>query len=96
MTTQQTPQFSNLVGTVLGQADGVPLPGATVRLTGGAVPQMQVADAQGQFRFPDLHSGTYQLKAELEGYSMLGHPKVVLNAGRDTETEIRLSANIQA
>ncbi len=43
-------QTGNLYGTVEDD-QGAPLPGATVTLTGGAHPQVQVTDAQGQFRF---------------------------------------------
>jgi hypothetical protein len=97
MTTQQNSQGTgNSYGTVADQEGEPLLPGVTVTLSGNGAPQVQVTDAQGQFRFLGLQSGTYQLKAELEGFSMIGDPKVVIDAGHDTETEVRLSPNVQA
>jgi hypothetical protein len=96
MTADQNSQGTgNSYGTVADDK-GDALPGVTVTLSGNGAPQLQVTDAQGQFRFLGLQSGTYQLKAELDGFSMLGDPKVVIDAGRDTETEVRLNPNIQA
>jgi hypothetical protein len=96
MTADQNSQDTgNSYGTVADQK-GAALPGVTVTLRGSGAPQVQVTDAQGQFRFLGLQSGTYQLKAELDSFSMLGDPKVVIDAGRNTETEVRLSPNIQA
>ena len=62
-------QSGNLYGTVLSDSDKSPLPGVTVTLTGGGAPQIQVTDAQGQFRFLGLSPGSYAVKAELEGFS---------------------------
>src|SRR5437870_10639838 len=58
-----------LVGTVVDAQGGV-LPGVTVTVTS---PQLQganttVTDANGQFRFPALPPGAYQVKAELAGF----------------------------
>ncbi|HJX28221.1 MAG TPA: carboxypeptidase regulatory-like domain-containing protein, partial [Thermoanaerobaculia bacterium] len=46
-------QTGNLFGTVMDE-QGSPLPGVTVTVTGGGAPQVQVTNAQGQFRFVSL------------------------------------------
>src|SRR5688572_29941883 len=66
-------QTGNLFGTVVDE-QGSPLPGVTVTLTGQGAPQVQVTDAQGVFRFPSLGPSSYQLKAELEGFSTIEYP----------------------
>src|SRR6185503_6092809 len=49
-------QTGNLYGTVKDQ-QGAPLPGVTATLTGQGAPQVQVSNAQGQFRFLNLAPG---------------------------------------
>jgi hypothetical protein len=96
MTTEQNSQGTGVsYGTVSDQNDEA-LPGVTLTLSGNGAPQVQVTNPQGEFRFLDLQPGSYQIKAELQGFSMLRDQKVVIDAGRDTETEIILSPNIQA
>jgi len=60
-------QSGNLYGTVKDVKNGSPLPGVTVTLTGVGAPQVQVTNAQGQFRFLSLAPATYSLSAQLEG-----------------------------
>ena len=87
-------QTGNLYGTVTDEP-GAPLPGVTVTLTGGGAPQVQVTNAQGQFRFLGLGPGSYSLKAELEGFSTIDYPSIVINVGRNTNIEIKLSAAVE-
>ena len=87
-------QTGNLYGTVVDE-QGSALPGVTVTLTGGGAPQVQVTNAQGQFRFLGLGPGSYQLKAELEGFSTIEFPNVVINVGRNTSIEVTLSAAVE-
>jgi hypothetical protein len=54
-----------------------------------------VTNAQGQFRFLSLAPGSYSLKAELEGYSTIDYPNIVINVGRNTSIEITLSAAVE-
>ncbi|HEX7182010.1 MAG TPA: TonB-dependent receptor [Thermoanaerobaculia bacterium] len=87
-------QTGNLFGTVVDE-QGSPLPGATVTLSGQAAPQVQVTNAQGQFRFLGLSPASYQLKAELEGFSTIEYPNVQINVGRNTQIEVTLSAAVE-
>ena len=59
-------QSGSLFGTVTDDA-GQPLPGVTVTLTGAGAPQVQVTDAQGQFRFPALSPGSYTAERRARG-----------------------------
>jgi len=87
-------QSGNLYGTVVDE-QGAALPGVTVTLTGQGAPQVQVSDAQGKFHFLSLSPGSYQLKAELEGFSTIEYPNVVINVGRNTQIEVTLSAAVE-
>src|SRR4029079_2510870 len=84
-------QTGNLYGTVTDDK-GAALPGVTVTLSGSGAPQIQVTNAQGQFRFLGLGPGDYQLKAELEGFSTIDYPNIVVNVGRNTQIEVKLTA----
>jgi len=87
-------QSGNLYGSVLDE-QGAPLPGVTVTLTGQGAPQVQVTNAQGQFRFLGLGPGEYSLKAELEGFSTIEYPSISINVGRNTEISVTLSAAVE-
>jgi hypothetical protein len=87
-------QTGNLYGTVTDDK-GAPLPGVTVTVTGQGAPQVQVTNAQGQFRFLGLTPASYQLKAELEGFSTIDYPNIVINIGRNTQIEVKLSAAVE-
>jgi len=56
-------QPGNLFGQVLDQ-QGMPLPGVTLTLEGQGAPQVQVSNAQGEFRFVGIPPSTNHLKAE--------------------------------
>src|SRR3954469_25884974 len=83
-------QTGNLYGTVTDDK-GAALPGVTVTLSGQGAPQVQVTNAQGQFRFLGLPPGSFDLKAELEGFSTIDYPNIVINIGRNTSIEVKLS-----
>jgi hypothetical protein len=87
-------QSGNLYGNVLDE-QGAPLPGVTVTLSGQGAPQVQVTNAQGQFRFLGLSPGEYSLKAELEGFSTIEYPTIVIGVGRNTEITVTLSAAVE-
>jgi hypothetical protein len=87
-------QTGNLYGTVKDN-QGAALPGVTVTLTGGGAPQVQVTNAQGQFRFLSLAPGGYALKAELEGFSTVDYPSIVINVGRNTTIEVTMNAAVE-
>ena len=80
----------NLFGTVVDQ-QGEPLPGVTVILSEIGAPQIQITNAEGQFRFLDLSPGKYTVTAQLEGFSTVEYPNVEINVGRNTSLEIKMS-----
>jgi hypothetical protein len=57
----------NLTGNVLDN-HGAALAGVSVTLSGAGSPIEQATDARGQYRFPGLAPGRYQLGAHLDGY----------------------------
>src|SRR3954452_6350431 len=75
-------QTGNVYGTVTDDK-GAALPGVTVTLSGNGAPQLQVTNAQGQFHFLGLSPGAYDAKAELEGFSSVDYPNIVVNVGRN-------------
>jgi hypothetical protein len=87
-------QTGNLYGTVTDDK-GAALPGVTVTLSGQGAPQVQVTNAQGQFRFLGLPPGNADLKAELEGFSTIDYPNIVINIGRNTSIEVKLSPAVE-
>jgi hypothetical protein len=84
-------QTGNFFGTVTGE-DGAPLPGVTVTLSGGGAPVVQVTDEKGEFRFPGLPPGRYQLLAELDGFNPFEGPNITVNVGRNTLVEVTLQS----
>jgi hypothetical protein len=87
-------QTGNLFGSVVDE-QGSALPGVTVTLSGQASPQVQVTNAQGEFRFLGLGPATYQLRAELEGFSTVEYPNIVINIGRNTQVEVTLASAVE-
>ena len=73
---------------------GSPLPGVTMTLLGGLAPLVQITDAQGQFRFVTLPPGSYALKAELEGFSSVEYPNLVVSGGAVT-VEMTLNSAVE-
>jgi hypothetical protein len=87
-------QTGNLYGKVLDQT-GAALPGVTVTLDTGEAKQVQVTNAQGEFRFLGLAPSTYKLRAELEGFSSVEYPGIVINVGRNTQIEVTLNQAVE-
>jgi hypothetical protein len=91
------PAASGLHGRVTDQT-GAALPGATVTVTtSGQVPaQTQVTNGKGDFGFVGLRAGTYELKAELQGFSAVAVPGIrVTTAERGTEVDLALSSAVE-
>jgi outer membrane receptor protein involved in Fe transport len=87
-------QTGNLYGTV-SDNNGQALPGVTVTLTGIGATQVQVTNAEGQFRFLGLAPGRYSIKAELEGFSTVDYPNISITVGRNTSLEITLTPAVE-
>jgi hypothetical protein len=87
-------QTGNLYGKVSDQT-GAALPGVTVTLDTGEAPQVQVTNAQGEFRFLSLAPATYRIKAELQGFSPVEYPHIVINVGRNTTIEVTMNSAVE-
>jgi len=87
-------QTGNLYGTVKDQS-GAALPGVTITLSGQGAPQIQVTNAQGQFHFLGLSPGSYDIKAELEGFSTVDYPNISINIARNTSIEVKLQSAVE-
>jgi len=77
-------------GTVTATGDPAPMPGVTVTATGGGFNQSFVTDANGEFRFLNLHPGTYTISAELSGFATTRR-EIDVVLGRNTDIGISLS-----
>ena len=87
-------QTGHLQGKVVDD-QGAALPGVTVALAGGGAPQVQVTNTKGWFRFPNLGPGSYRLQAELEGFSTVDYPNIVINIGRKTTIRVTMSPAVE-
>jgi hypothetical protein len=79
-----------LDGTVADEK-GATLPGAVLTLLGGPFPEVQVSNALGEFKFLKLQAATYNLQTELEGFTTVDDPDVVINSGKTTNLDVTLS-----
>src|SRR4029078_6151855 len=71
-----------LVGTIGGTVkdeQGAVLPGVTVQLTGKQGAKTAVTDASGQYRFPALEPGAYDVSADLSGFSKAGRTGIQIS-----------------
>ena len=86
------PAHAQVVGQIQGtvtDAQGAVLPGVslTLRNTETGVMRNTVSEGDGQYRFAGLQPGTYELKAELQGFatvdvaSLDGHDRITAAAG---------------
>jgi hypothetical protein len=87
-------QTGNLYGTTADN-QGQALPGVTVTLTGAGAAQVQVTNAEGQFRFLGLSPGSWAIKAELEGFSTVDYPNIAIGVGRSTTIEVTLTPALE-
>ncbi|MCC6163361.1 MAG: TonB-dependent receptor [Acidobacteria bacterium] len=67
------------------------IPGATVKLEGGAVNQIQVSDGQGRYRFAAIPPGTYRMTTQLDGFATGLAESVSVAVGRTTTVDFALS-----
>jgi outer membrane receptor protein involved in Fe transport len=84
---------SSSIDGVVTDESGAALPGVSIMAASPAlqVPQLTtVTDGQGQYRFPDLPRGTYQLRFELAGFEPLVRQDLVLSAGFAARVNVSL------
>ena len=74
----------NIYGTVV-DAEGNPLPGVSVTLTGATIaPIPTQTSAEGKFRFLSLFPGNdYVIKAELQGFKTKTETGIIVNVGKN-------------
>jgi len=82
-------------GTIYGRVtdlDGNPLPGASVTLTGSNLMGMNshVTSATGQFFFPLLAPGSYEIRVEMPGFKVQLQRGLAVPAGRAALIHVRL------
>src|ERR1700730_7152010 len=85
--------FAGLRGNITDESGAV-VSGAKVILTEpatGVKLRTAVSDAQGNFEFPNLNPGNYQVKSEMEGFKAFVAEDVLLDAGQIRRLDIRLS-----
>ncbi len=87
-------QFGSLFGAVADE-NGAALPGVTVTLEGVGAPRVTVTDENGNYRFPGLDPGTYYLKANLDGFSTVEQPSVVVALNRSTTINVTLTSSVE-
>jgi len=81
------PRVGSVVGHVLG-ANGTPVAGATVQLT-GPMTRSPVTAADGSFRELDLPPGDYQVRVDQEGY-LLSVTPLLIELRREAQPQITL------
>lgn len=84
-------EFGSIKG-VVNDADGAPLPGVTVSLTGSKIaPMSAITSERGHFRFLSLPvADDYLLKFALVGFKTLIREKLVVSFGRDVNLNITM------
>ena len=71
----------SILGTVV-DAQGAPVPGATVTVTSPQGPKMVVTDSNGRFFAPYLTPGRYSVKTELSGFSAVEQKNLEVHLGQ--------------
>jgi hypothetical protein len=79
-----------VAGTVVDSSKAA-IPGATVKLEGGAVNQVQVSDPSGRYTFAAVPPGTYRLTSTLQGFSTGLAENVVVEIGKTTTVDFALN-----
>ncbi len=87
-------QTGDLFGTV-DDAEGTPLPGVTMTLTGIGAPKTQLTNAEGRYRFLGLPPGSYQLRAALDGFFPVEVPDLRIAVGRTTTIDATLTPEVE-
>jgi hypothetical protein len=79
-----------VAGTVVDSSKAA-IPGATVKLEGGAVNQVQVTDGSGRYAFAAVPPGTYKLTTTLQGFSTGVAENVMVAIGKATTIDFTLN-----
>jgi hypothetical protein len=87
-------QTGNLFG-IVESLDGTPLPNVAVTLSGGGAPAVQTTNEKGEFRFPGLPPGSYEVRAELDGFIPTEGKDMTISVGRNTSIVLTLHPDTQ-
>ncbi|BCS34461.1 hypothetical protein TBR22_A36880 [Luteitalea sp. TBR-22] len=79
-----------VAGTVVDTSNAA-IPGATVKIEGGAVNQMAVTDGEGKFSFAALPPGTYRLTTTLQGFKTSVVDDLQVAIGKSATVNVSLS-----
>ncbi len=88
-------QITRQTGTVRGvikDADGTPLPGVSITLTGPSMmgKATDVSREDGTFRLPAVPPGNYTLTAELQGFKTITLNEVIVRVGLTVTLEVKM------
>lgn len=86
---QATKTNGRLDGTVKDSSGGV-IPGVTITLASNTGTRTAVTGDSGEFHFPFLTPGTYDVKADLQGFKTFEQKAVVVRLGQSTDMNIVL------
>jgi hypothetical protein len=70
---------------------GLPIPGATVTVTGSQGARTTVTDGEGRFTLPFLTPGEYTARAELAGFRAVEQQKVAVSLGQRVALTLEMS-----
>ncbi len=88
-------QRSGSIYGVINDENGVGLPGVTVRCEGMGAPRLIVTDDRGNYRFLNLDPGAYYVRAEMDGFSTVEQPNVIVALNRNTTINFTLSSAVE-
>jgi hypothetical protein len=95
VTSISAPAQSLLVGSVIDDGSGEPVPGAQVYLltASRAVSRSAVTDSLGVFSFPNIRAGAYRLSARRLGYTPTTSPALRLTRDDTTVVALRIASD---
>ena len=82
--------LTGLISGTIKDEQGAVLPGVTVTLTGKQGTQTQVTEANGNYRFPALEVGTYEVSAELSGFAKSTQGNLQISPGRELTIDLQM------
>ena len=87
----------DIFGVITDESGGI-MPGVTVSLRGrtAAGNPTTVTNESGIYRFTNLAPGSYDLTAELQGFSINKQTGIVVSLGQTTELNIQLKVSAQS
>jgi outer membrane receptor protein involved in Fe transport len=75
---------------IIVDAQGLPVPGVTVTVTGPQGAKTAVTEATGRFSVPFLVPGTYSVRSELQGFKSVERQNVTVGLGQTVELNLKM------